>query len=94
MMPLNPGGTANLAVLGGNLPPSSGGAAMSPKDETNHPALAGLVARPHGPVARATQTGYGIVPSQFPFAGLVGSTTRYWLPPLPPRALQTRSSVL
>ena len=55
------GGTANLAVLGGNLP-------TSPHVEMGHHTVGfrageagGLVAHPNGPVARSTRSGdYGV----------------------------------
>jgi hypothetical protein len=51
-----PGGTANLAVLGGNLPPSRTHRQRSAFGEIVVRAAVGLVARQNGPVARSTGT--------------------------------------
>ncbi len=48
------GGTANLAVLGGNLPPSLAGSLDSPFSEGFACKACGLVARRNGQVARST----------------------------------------
>src|SRR5881409_853915 len=48
------GGTANLAVLGGNLPPSCGHRRCSPFSPCSRRAVVGLVARQNGQVARPT----------------------------------------
>src|SRR5213594_4636369 len=48
------GGTANLAVLGGNLPPSLEHHRRSPFGAAIRSESGGLVARRHGQVARAT----------------------------------------
>src|SRR5688572_5489516 len=49
------GGTANLAVLGGNLPPSRTHGHRSPFSEIVVRTTVGLVARQNGPVARSTR---------------------------------------
>ena len=61
-MQLVPGGTANLAVLGGNLPPRSEERAITPNGSPLPRDMAGLVAHPHRPVACATLNTVGIVP--------------------------------
>jgi hypothetical protein len=48
------GGTANLAVLGGNLPPSRAHKDCSPFSKYHARSAVGLVARQNGPVARST----------------------------------------
>ncbi|MBI3417150.1 MAG: DUF885 family protein [Verrucomicrobia bacterium] len=50
------GGTANLAVLSGNLPPRRVHQNNRPSDKCIARPTVGLVARQHGPVARSTQT--------------------------------------
>jgi len=51
---LGPGGTANLAVPGGNLPPGWSMPGVCPMPPTFTQAGAGRVARQNGPVARST----------------------------------------
>jgi hypothetical protein len=53
---VDPGGTANLAVLGGNLPPSRAHGDRTPFGSHSLRSAVGLVARQNGPVARSTQT--------------------------------------
>ena len=55
-VPSIPGGPANLAVLGGNLPPSFGTSQVEPNVRRRHSQSAGLVARRNGPVARSPRT--------------------------------------
>ena len=55
-MQLGFGGTANLAVLGGNVPPSQTHEDRSPLSEDVVRLAVGLVARQNGPVARSTRT--------------------------------------
>jgi hypothetical protein len=50
------GGTANLAVRGGNLPPRRAHGTDSESNGLFVRSAVGLVARPNGPVARSTQT--------------------------------------
>ena len=52
---VGPGGTANLAVLGGNLPPSRTHDARSPFGARVVRTAVGRVARQNGPVARSTR---------------------------------------
>jgi len=49
------GGTANLAVRGGNLPPRDGWAANPLSGVADAPGAVGLVARQNGQVARSTR---------------------------------------
>jgi len=53
---VGPGGTANLAVLGGNLPPSRAHGDCTPLGSPSLCSAVRLVARQNGPVARSTQT--------------------------------------
>ena len=53
---VGPGGTANLAVMGGNLPPSRAHGDRPPLGSHSLRSTVGLVARQNGPVARSTQT--------------------------------------
>jgi hypothetical protein len=52
---LDLGGTANLAVLGGNLPPSFGTIVRTNMVGSGRTKRGGRVARHNGPVARSTQ---------------------------------------
>lgn len=51
---IDPGGTANLAVLGGNLPPSQAPEQLASFKRQLRRSTVGLVARQTGPVARST----------------------------------------
>src|SRR5262245_25418316 len=53
---IGPGGTANLAVLGGNLPPSAGQPKCSLSNQVFALSSVGLAARQDGQAARSPQT--------------------------------------
>ena len=52
---VGPGGTVNLAVLGGNLPPSRAHNGRPPFSARVGRTAVGRVARQNGPVARSTR---------------------------------------
>jgi hypothetical protein len=70
------GGTANLAVLGGNLPPSLGAQNDSPVSVPRRLQTGGLVARQNGPVAHSTQTSTAWFRLKENTAHLIDATTR------------------